>query len=162
MCRSLFAIVISGLISGLCAAAPPEELVARGAMIQESSGESRLPYSEGTVFAVTFIRTKAGLTNDYLKNLRAVYHKVMDDAKNQGLILSYKVFLAPAANRADWDVMTMIEYKNMAALDGLDEKWEAVYAKVIGNEQAQRSGSQQRGKVRDILGEKIIREIIFK
>jgi hypothetical protein len=58
--------------------------------------------------------------------------------------------------------MTMIEYKNMAALDGLDEKWAAVYAKSIGTEQEQRTGSQQRGKIRDILGEKIVREVILK
>ena len=111
---------------------------------------------------MTFIRTQAGRTNDYLKNLRAVYQKVMEDAKSQGLILSYKVFLAPAANRADWDVMTVVEYKNMAALDGLAEKWEAVYARSIGNEQEQRAGSQERGKIRDILGQKVAREVILK
>jgi hypothetical protein len=129
---------------------------------QEGTAEARMPYTEGGVYALTFIRTRPGLTRDYLKNLAAVYRKVMDDAKGQGLILSYKVFLAPAANRADWDVMTMIEYKNMAALDGLEEKWESIYSKVIGNQQEQRAGSQQRGKVRDILGEKIVREIILK
>src|SRR5262249_1013484 len=78
---------------------------------QDTSAERRLPYAEGNVYAMTFIRTRAGRTNDYLKNLAAVYRKVMEDAKSQGLILSYKVFLAPAANRTDWDVLTMIEYK---------------------------------------------------
>jgi hypothetical protein len=129
---------------------------------QNASAERRLPYTEGSVYAMTFIRTRPGRTNDYLKNLQGVYRKVMEDAKSQGLILSYKVFLAPAANRADWDVMTMIEYKNMAAFDGLDEKWEGVYAKSIGSEQEQRAGSQARGKIRDILGEKIVREVVLK
>ncbi len=128
----------------------------------DASALRRLPYTEGSVYALTFIRTRPGRTNDYLKNLHAVYQKVMEDAKTQGLIVSYKVFLAPAANRPDWDVMTMIEYKNMAAFDGLAEKWEAVYAKSIGNEQEQRAGSQERGKVRDILGQKVVREIVLK
>jgi hypothetical protein len=150
------------LVTNLSLAGGLGEPSSASAVVQEGSAESRLPYSEGSVFAMTFVRTRPGMTNDYLKNLRAIYRKVMEDAKSQGLILSYHVFLAPAANRSDWDVMTVIEYKNMAALDGVDEKWEAIYAKVIGSEQEQRSGSQQRGKVRDILGEKIVREIVLK
>jgi hypothetical protein len=129
---------------------------------QDTSAERRLPYTEGSVYAITFIRTQPGRTNDYLKNLRAVYQKVMEDAKGQGLILSYKILLAPAANRADWDVMTMVEYKNMAAFDGLEEKWQGIYARSIGSEEEQRAGSQERGKIRDILGEKVAREIILK
>jgi hypothetical protein len=50
----------------------------------------------------------------------------------------------------------------MAALDGLDEKWEAIYAKSIGTTQEQRAGSQERGKIRDMLGVKIVRVIILK
>jgi len=137
-----------------------EPLATRDA--QDASAERRLPYTEGSVYALTFIRTRPGRTNDYLTSLQTIYRKVMEDAKSQDLILSYKVFLAPAANRADWDVMTMIEYKNMAAFDGLQQKWEGIYAKSIGSEQQQRAGSQERGKVRDILGEKIVREIILK
>jgi hypothetical protein len=37
-----------------------------------------------------------------------------------------------------------------------------VYAKSIGSEQEQRAGSQERGKVRDVLGQKVVREIILK
>jgi hypothetical protein len=162
MCRLLPAVLLTLAVSSQCLAGPPELLVAASEPNQEGGAEARLPYSQGSVYALTFIRSHAGLTNDYLKNLRAVYRKVMEDAKSECLILSYKVFLAPAANRADWDVMTMIEYKNMAALDGLDEKWEAIYAKSIGTTQEQRAGSQERGKIRDILGEKIVREIILK
>jgi hypothetical protein len=158
MYRTQLALLAAALVVQLARADPP--FAAQDA--QDASAERRLPYTEGTVYAMTFIRTRPGRTNDYLKNLRAVYQKVMEDAKSKGLILSYKVFLAPAANRADWDVMTMIEYKNMAAFDGLDEKWEGIYAKSIGNEQEQRAGSQERGKIRDILGEKVVREIILK
>jgi hypothetical protein len=158
MYRTLLALVLAVLSVQVTRAEPP--FAAHDA--QDASAERRLPYTEGSVYAITFIRTRPGRTNDYLKNLRAVYQKVMEDAKSQGLILSYKILLAPAANRTDWDVMTMIEYKNMAAFDGLQEKWEGVYAKSIGSEQEQRAGSQERGKIRDILGEKIAREIILK
>jgi hypothetical protein len=158
MYRTLFAFLVAAFSVQVARAEPP--VAAHNA--QDASAERHLPYAEGSVYAVTFIRTRPGRTNDYLRNLRAVYQKVMEDAKSQGLILSYKVFLATAANRGDWDVMTMIEYKNMAAFDGLKEKWEGIYAKSIGSEQEQRAGSQERGKIRDILGEKVAREIILK
>jgi len=158
MYRTLLSLLAAALAVQVARTEPP--LAAHDA--QDAGAERRLPYTEGSVYAMTFIRTRAGRTNDYLQNLRAVYQKVMDDAKSQGLILSYRVFLAPAANRGDWDVMTMIEYKNMAAFDGLQDKWEGIYARSIGNEQQQRAGSQERGKVRDILGEKVAREIILK
>jgi hypothetical protein len=158
MGRMMMAFLLTVSAAQFARAEPPFA----GADSQEASAERRLPYTEGNVYVMTFIRTRAGRTNDYLKNLRAVYQKVMEDAKSQGLILSYKVFLGSAANHGDWDVMTMIEYKNMAAFDGLQEKWEGIYARSIGNEQEQRSGSQERGKVRDILGEKVTREIVLK
>ena len=97
MSRTLFAFVVAVFFVQVTRAEPL--LVADDA--KEASTERRLPYTEGSVYAITFIRTRPGRTNDYLKNLRAVYQKVMEDAKSKGLIVSYKVLLAPAANRGD-------------------------------------------------------------
>jgi hypothetical protein len=121
-----------------------------------------LPYSEGTVSSLSFVRTRPGLTNDYLKNLAANWRKVCEEAKKEGLILSYKVYLGTAANKDDWDVMLQLEYKNMAAMDGMDEKFEAIYAKIMGPQDKQREGSLKRNDLREILGEKIVREVILK
>ena len=95
MYRKLLALSLAVLSVQVARAEPP--LTAHDA--PDTSAERRLPYAEGSVYAITFIRTRPGRTIDYLKNLRAVYQKVMEDAKSQGLILSYKVFLSPAAKR---------------------------------------------------------------
>ena len=97
--------------------------------LQESLSQE-LPYDEGTVWSITFIRTKSGMTNEYLRhfanNLRGEY----EEGKKQGLILSYKLLLGNAANKEDWNLLLMAEYKNMAALDGIEEKWEAIDAQI--------------------------------
>jgi hypothetical protein len=121
-----------------------------------------LPYTEGTVWSLTFVRTKPGMTNDYIRNLASVYRKIADEMKKEGLIVSYKVLMGSAANKDDWDIMTMLEYKNMAALDGIDEKVEAIVTRTLGTEEKVKEGNVKRNEIRDILGEKIVREVIFK
>ena len=80
------------------------------------SAAQGLPYTEGSVWSVGFVKTVPGMTNDYYKNLADNWMKMNEAAKKEGLVLSYKVLYGPAANTEDWDVMLMIEYKNMAAI----------------------------------------------
>ena len=58
-----------------------------------------LPYAEGTVWDITFVRTKPGMDNEYLRNLAAEWQKQNDELKKQGLILSYKILSGSAANQ---------------------------------------------------------------
>jgi hypothetical protein len=127
-----------------------------------SSGGSNAPYTEGSIWEVTMVRTKAGMTDDYLKNLAKNYRTVMDEAKKQNAVVSYKMFLGDAANKDDFDVMLMVEYKNMAALDGLRDKLDPIELKIAGGEDQQRQGSVKRAEIRDILGTKTMREITVK
>ena len=127
-----------------------------------SEKPSGLPYTEGTVWSLTFVRTKAGMTNDYIRNLASNYQKVMDELKREGLIVSSKVLMGSAANKDDWDIMTLTEYKNMAALDGLEEKLYTLATRALGPEEKLKEGYVKRSEIREILGEKLVREVIFK
>jgi hypothetical protein len=126
------------------------------------SAAQELPYKEGTVWEVSFVRAKTGMTIDYLKNLAAIWRNNCEEAKKQGLVLSYKILSGAPANKEDWDLMLMIEYKNMAVLDGADEKWEAIYAKLFGSQEQRKAGSTKRSEMREILGRKIVRELTLK
>jgi hypothetical protein len=121
-----------------------------------------LPYNEGTVWEVSFIRTTTGMNNEYLRNLGANWRQNCEEAKKQGLIISYKILSGYAANQEDWDLMLMIEYQNMAALDGANEKWESISAKMIGSQEVQKDGYTKRAEMREIFGWKIVREIVLK
>ena len=56
----------------------------------------------------------------------------------------------------------MVQYKNMAALDGLREKTDPIAQKMIGGEDQIRAGSMKRMEIREILGTKTMREITLK
>ncbi len=108
------------------------------------------------------VRTKAGMSDDYLKNLAQAYRSTSDEAKKQGVIMDYKILLGDAANQDDFDILLMVQYKNMAALDGLRDKTDPIATKLIGNEGVQRQGSVKRMEIRDILGTKTMREVTLK
>src|SRR5713101_5929538 len=91
---------------------------------------AELPYTEGSVWSVRFVRTEPGKTRAYLKSLGAEWKRLMDEAKRQSVILSYRILVTSIANRDVWDVMLVVEVKNMAALDGFSEKMAAVATKV--------------------------------
>jgi hypothetical protein len=79
-----------------------------------------------------------------------------------GLIVSWKLLRAPAADRDDWDVMIMAEYRSMAALDGLREKMEPIATKIGGSPEERQAQATTRTELREILGSKLARELVLR
>ena len=126
------------------------------------SGGSTAPYTEGSVWQITMVRTKAGMTDDYLKGLSKTLKTTIEEEKKQGLVLSYKIMLGEAATPGDYNVINMVEFKNMAALDNLREKTDPIFMKIVGGEQQLREGAMKRAELREIVGTKLMREITLK
>lgn len=119
-------------------------------------------YKDGTVWNVGFIKLKPNMEVEYLNSLKTTWKATNDEAIKQGLILSYKILEGDAANPDDWGVMLMQEYKNLAAMEGNDDKWDAIRKTIIGSDDAMKATNQARVNVRDIYGTKNLREIIYK
>jgi hypothetical protein len=124
--------------------------------------QSDAPYTEGAVWGITMVKTKPGMGDDYLKTLAKIYKSTNDEMKKQGLIMDYKVLLGNGANPQDFDILLMVEYKNMAAFDGLREKADPIADKILGSEDVQRQGAIKRMEIREIMGSKLMREITLK
>jgi hypothetical protein len=124
--------------------------------------QSDAPYTEGPVWGITMVKTKPGMSDDYLKTLAKIYKSTNDEMKKQGLIMDYKVLLGNDANPQDFDILLMVEYKNMAAFDGLREKADPIADKILGSEDAQRRGAIKRMEIREIMGNKLMREVTLK
>ena len=58
--------------------------------------------------------------------------------------------------------MFLDEYKNWAAFDGMSAKYDAIQVKIIGSEDKQVQVMTKRGEVREIVGDKVMQELIPK
>ena len=124
--------------------------------------QSDAPYNEGPVWLITMVKTKAGMSDDYLKLLAKIYRSTNEEAKKQGIIMDYKILVGDASNPQDFDILLMQEMQNMASLDGLRDKLDPIDKKIIGSDDAQRQGAVKRMEVREIMGNKLMREITLK
>jgi hypothetical protein len=132
------------------------------ASITLSRAQSDAPYTEGTVWNITMVKTKYGMTDDYLKGLAKTFKGTLDEAKKQDLILDYKILLGDAATPHDFDILLMVESKNMAEFDGAREKFDPIAKKIEGSVEQQKQTAVKRLDLREILGAKLMREITLK
>jgi len=120
------------------------------------------PYTQGSVWYVEMIRVKPGMFDVYMRDVLPLRAKIDEEAKKQGLIISSHVMSGPSTGRDDFDVMFLTEYKNWAAFDGLDAKYDAIVSKLVGSEDKQVQLMTKRTEVREVMGEKAMQELITK
>jgi hypothetical protein len=124
--------------------------------------QSDAPYTEGPIWNITMVKTKAGQTDEYLKSLAKTLKASLDEAKKQNLVIDYKILLGSAATPQDFDILVMVESKNMASQDNAREKFDPIARKVVGTTDQQQAIQVKRLDVRDIIGTKLMREITLK
>jgi len=124
--------------------------------------QSDAPYTEGPVWNITMVKAKPGMGDEYLKGLAKTFKGSLDEAKKQNLILDYKILLGNAATPQDFDILLMVESKNMAALDNAREKFDPIARKMVGTPDEQRGMAVKRLDIREIMGSKLMREITLK
>ena len=141
---------------------PPSSTSSTSSTTTTTTMSTGAPYTEGTVWAITMVKTKAGMGDDYIKGLAKTYKAAMEEEKKSNLVVSYKILMGESSNEADYNMLLMVEYKNMAAFDGLREKMDPIAQKILGGEDERRQAAVKRSEVREILGNKIMREITLK
>ena len=120
------------------------------------------PYTEGVVTNVSAIRTMPGMFDDYMTWLAGPYKQAMEAQKAAGVIVSYAVYAAVPRGPEDPDVYLITTYKNMAALDGLSARLDPIYEKLQGSMADQNKAYIERGKMRTVLGDELIRQMVLK
>ena len=119
-------------------------------------------FKNGSAWTVAFVQVKNGMGVDYINSLKTTWRAVQEEGIKQGLILSYKILEGNASNPDDWQIMLMVEYKNLASMDGNDDKWDAIQKKVVGNEEDQKKLRELRVNMRTMYGAKLMREVVYK
>lgn len=142
------------IILFICLAASSLSLDARA---QDTEGA----YTDGPVTQMAYIHVEYGRFADYVDWLNSTWKPTMEATKKAGLIIGYKVFRSFPKSPDQPNVILMITYRNMAALDKRSEL-EAVARKAIGSTEAQNKARVGRSDYRKVLGTELIREVILR
>jgi hypothetical protein len=149
--------------AGLCfAQSSPSTATTTTTTTTKASAGSSAPYTEGSVWALSMIKTKTGLADEYLKQITGTVKPVYEEAKKQKIILSYKVLNGEASDPHDFNILILVEYPNWAAFDTLRDKMDPLLTKAMGSEDQRKDMAVKRLDVREILGTKTMREIMLK
>ena len=146
--------MIKPIVLSMCLAASSLSLDARA---QDTEGA----YTDGPVTQVTYIKVEYGKLAEYVDWLNSTWKPTLEAVKKAGLIIDYKVFRAFPKSPDEPNVINMITFKNMAALDKRSEL-EAVANKSIGSTEVQNKARVARSDYRKVLGAELIREIILQ
>jgi L-rhamnose mutarotase len=119
------------------------------------------PYKDGPVSDVSYIRTKPGQFDNYMKWLAGPWKNLMDAQKKAGLVSDYAVYMTEPATPNDPNLILVVTMPNMAALDRTDEA-DAVAAQVMGSTSQQNKATIDRGTMRDVLGSRLVRQAVLK
>ena len=124
--------------------------------------QSDAPYTEGPVWTITMVKTKYGMTDDYLQGLAKTFKGTLEEAKKQNLVMDYKILIGDSSNAQDYDILLLVQQPNMASLDNSREKFDPIAKKIEGSLEQQRNTATQRTQIHEILGTKLMREITLK
>jgi hypothetical protein len=119
-------------------------------------------YTEGSVVTVSYVRTEPGRFDDYVKYLATTYKTLMEEYKKAGVILDYGVYSTNPVNATEPDLILTTTYKNLAAMDNLNERTDPIGKKIWGSLQASNQASIDRGKMRTLVGDRLLRQLILK
>ena len=120
------------------------------------------PYHNATVWSIGFIRMKPGMETAYLSYVAGDWKREQEALKKDGHVVSYKILQTEAHGSTDWNLMLLTEYKDLATYEKSLEKADALLQTVIGDDEKQRQGYRDRLAIREVLADRLAREIVLE
>lgn len=134
-------------------------LVIAGASLQAQVAR---PFRNGSVWTMAFIQMKPGMDTAYLNYLATDWKKSQEAAKKDGLILGYKVLTTEGHSATDYNLILMTEFKDLATMEANEAKADALAQRMVGDDQKQMQGYKDRLAIREVLGDRLAREIVLE
>ena len=120
------------------------------------------PYHDGSVWNISYIRIKPGMEAAYMNFLATDWKRNQEAAKKAGLMLSYKVISTEGHSPTDFNLMLMTEYKDLATMEANQDKGDVLTQQMVGDDQKQMDGYKQRAEIREMIGDRLSREVILE
>jgi hypothetical protein len=119
-------------------------------------------YENGPVWDMAQIQTKDGHFDDYMKWVSTEWKAQEEALKKAGVIVSYKVYLVSNTRQGEPDVILAQEWKNMAAFDVSVADGYVLNKKLFGSAAKGAQGEVERGAMRTVQGNVLMREAVLK
>lgn len=129
------------------------------ALAADANGPS---YENGPVWDYAAVKTKDGHFDDYMKWLSTEWKRQEESLKQAGVIVDYKVLLTADPRENEPDIFLAQEYKNMAAFDRPVAQQYALFARITGPLAKANKEQADRGTIRTLMGDVMVREAILK
>ncbi len=120
------------------------------------------PFRNGTVWSIGFIAMKPGMETAYMNYVASDWKREQEALKKDGQIISYKVLTTEAHGSDDWNIMLMTEYKDMATMEANETKADNLAQTVSGTDEKQMQGYRDRLKIREVMENRLAREMILE
>ncbi len=131
-------------------------------LVAEASAQIYRYYSPGSVWTVTAIRVKPGFEQAYRAYLDGELKKADEANIKAGYQKSFKILETLGTNADSWNLLILREYKDLASMEANREKEDALAQQVVGDDQKQMQGYDDRSKIRDVIGVTYTRELLLK
>lgn len=120
------------------------------------------PYRNGSVWTVSLIKMRPGMDTAYLNYVAGDWKREQEALKKDGQIISYKVLTTEAHGSSDWNIMLMVEYKDLATMEANETKADNLAQTVVGNDEKQMQGYRDRLQIREVLETRLAREVVLE
>ena len=147
-------LAIASLSAAPVPSTPEDQLLTRPVPLSETP-----VYTDGSVWVLEHVRVKEGANERYLERLADDWRMVLDQARAEGLVLSYKVWLGLPSDHRDWDVMTAVEIRNMAMLDGLSLRLGTI---AVSPAIMKRRPAGPITDLREVVSQRVVREAVLR
>jgi len=120
------------------------------------------PYRNGPVWDIGFIHAKAGMEDRYLRYVATEWKREQEALKKAGIVLDYKVITTEAHSPADFNVILMTQFKDLASLEANQDKAESIALQLEGGTQKMETGFTDRASYREVVANRLGQEIILE
>jgi hypothetical protein len=144
---------------------PVKSLLAAAVLIiamQAAFAADEKAYTDGPVVNVSYIKTKPGQFEAYLKYLATTYKQLMEEQKKAGYVLGWSVYRAQPRAANDPDLILTVTFKNWAALDGLADRVNDAQKKIWSTAAGISKAQVDREALREAIGTQTVQQLIIK
>ncbi len=127
-----------------------------------TSAQVNRPYHDGSVWVVGVISMKPGMDGAYKNYIATDWKKQQEALKKDGQIISYMVIQTESHSTTDWNMLLLTEYRDLATYEANQDKGDKMLQTLVGNDEKQMQGYRDRLLIREVLGNRLARQIVLE